>query len=291
MNSVYTEVSNFKPVFLDNTVILTVDVEDYFMSPESIPFETWPQYTSTIYQGMERCLNLFSHYGAKGTFFFVGWLAERYPQLVKWTMEEGHEIGSHSYNHMFVQQMDEKEFESNISKSLGILRTIVPDDPIVGFRAPAFSLQIHKKWQFDVLHKNGIIYDSSICPHQTYLYGDKYAPRHPYQLYELLEIPPAVIQILNKRFPTGGGGTLRILPEMYIEWARKRYQAEGFPPVIYIHPWELVPEHPKTHLPLKLSLIHWFGIKTTERKVRTILEKNKTMTMKEYYDLLTSINH
>ncbi len=256
------------------------------MSPECIPVETWPDFPPAIHTGMERCLNLFEKYNAKGTFFFVAWLAERYPEIVEWTVEAGHEIGTHTYDHTFLTELGEKEFADKIERSLNILRSLAPSQAIVGHRAPAFSLERRKKWQFDILRENGILYDSSISPHQTYLYGDKYAPRFPYRLHGLVEIPPATIQFPGKRLPVGGGGTLRILPEMYLTRARKRYQYEGFPPVIYIHPWEFVPEHPKTALPLKLSLIHWCGIKSTERKIESILRENNIITMKNYYDHL-----
>ncbi len=286
MESENPEVNRFQPVLQEPTVVLTVDVEDYFMSPECIPVETWPDYQSAIHKGMERCLNLFDRYKAKGTFFFVAWLAERYPELVEWTVQAGHEIGTHSYDHTFVTELDEKEFAAKIEKSLEILRSLVPNQTVVGHRAPAFSLERKKKWQFEILRENGIEYDSSINPHQTYLYGEKHAPRHPYPLHGLIEIPPASIECYGKRLPVGGGGTLRILPEMYLAWARKRYQEEGFPPVIYIHPWEFVPEHPKTVLPWKLRVIHWLGIKSTQIKIEAILRHNKIITMKNYYNQL-----
>jgi len=280
------EGSPFPLLNLGRTVVLTVDVEDYYMSPESIPFESWPSYPPAICEGMERCWNLLEEYGAKATFFFVGWLAERHPELVIRTAEKGHEIATHTYNHDFVSSLDAPHFGASVRRSLEILRSLVSTQQIVGCRAPAFSLERSQPWQFDILRENGIFYDSSINPHQTYLYGDRNAPRHPYEWRGLIEMPPAAVEIAGARFPVGGGGTLRILPNFYLTWARSRYQAEGFPPVIYIHPWEFVPDHPHLDLPWKQQRIHRMGLRSVEKKVRAILENNKVLTMREYCALL-----
>lgn len=274
---------NRKPLpDFSNTVVMTVDVEDYFMSPECIPFEAWPSFTPMIHQGMERVLKLLEEYQAKATFFFLGWLAGKYPELVHWTLQGGHEIATHTYNHNFVNTLTREQFDESLGRSLEILCDLAKDQPVDGHRAPGFSLDRTKSWQFEVLKKHGITYDSSINPHATYLYGDRSAPRFPFMLHGLLEIPIPVIEIAGVRMPVGGGGTLRILPDWYLRRARKRFQREGYPPVIYLHPWEFVPEHPKMVLPAKLNFIHWCGIKTVERKVRAILEGNRVISMREY---------
>lgn len=268
------------------SVVMTVDVEDYFMSPESIRFEDWPSFPSRIQLGMERCLRLFDDYGVKATFFFVGWLAERFPEIVLWTLERGHEIATHTYNHTYVHVLNELAFEESVKRSLEILRHLCPGVDVIGHRAPAFSLDRKKEWQFDVLKRNGILYDSSITPHRTYLYGEGDAPRHPYLLHGLTEIPPAVIEVMGKRMPVGGGGTLRILPSPYLKWARRKYLKEGYPPVIYLHPWELVPDHPRISLPWKQQIIHWWGIGTVEKKLRELFENYKVITMGEYFEFI-----
>ena len=268
-------------------VVLTVDVEDYFMSPECVTFESWNTYEPAIHKGMERVLALLDEYQAKATFFFVGWLAERYPELVQWTVEKGHEIASHTYNHTFVSKLNAEQFNQSLSKSLEILRQLAPGQPVNGHRAPAFSLDSSKPWQFEILRNNGIVYDSSINPRSTYLYGDNTASRYPSTIHGMVEIPPAVVEMGGVRMPVGGGGTLRILPNWYLQWARSKYQAGGFPPVIHIHPWEFVPDQPKMKLPALLHLIHWMGIKSTIPKMRKILEANNVLTMNQYYSKLT----
>lgn len=268
------------------TVAFSVDVEDYFMSPECIGFEEWEKYPSAIHEGMKNCLALLKHYNAKATFFYVGWLAERYPEIVKWAHDEGHEIATHTYTHKYIHTMEEPEFAESLQKSLDALKSAVPNAHITGHRAPAFSLDRTKSWQFSVLNQYGIKYDSSITPHSTYLYGDHNAPLYPYYWQNILEIPPSVIEVVRKRMPVGGGGTLRILPDGYLRWARKRFAREGYPVVIYMHPWEFVPNHPPLRLPLKLRLIHYTGLRSVERKLHRLFQDYPSITMREYANFL-----
>lgn len=271
--------SNVNP--FPQTVCFTVDVEDYYMSPECIPFSAWESFPSCIHTGMERCLHLLDETGAKATFFYVGWLAERYPEIVRWAFERGHEIATHTYNHTFVTTLNEQEYEDSLVRSLDILRSIVPEADVIGHRAPAFSLERSKPWQADVLRRHGIRYDSSINPHSTYLYGEAGAPRFPYRWRGVLEMPPATLSLWGRTMPVGGGGTLRLYPSWYLRWARRRYLAEGHPPVIYMHPWEFVPEHPALDLPAKLRFVHWVGIRSVERKVRALLNEYRSVPMHE----------
>lgn len=277
------------PTFEEPTVAFSIDVEDYFMSPECIPFEDWEQYSSAIHEGMQNCLSLLKEYNAKATFFYVGWLAERYPEIVRWAVDAGHEIGTHTYTHKYIHEMDEPEFDASIQKSIEAIQSAAPNASITGHRAPAFSLDRTKPWQFEVLQKYGIAYDSSITPHSTYLYGDHAAPRFPYHLHNMLEIPPSVIEMFGKRFPVGGGGTLRILPDWYLRWARQRFSLGGYPLVIYMHPWEFVPNHPPLRLPFKQQRIHYTGLRSVDRKLRGLFANYQSITMREYADHLLHV--
>ncbi len=268
------------------TAAFSIDVEDYFMSPESIPFDDWERYPSAIHEGMKNCLALLDQYNVKATFFFVGWLAERYPEIVRWTYEDGHEIGTHTYTHKYINRMDQPEFAKSLQKSIEVLKAAVPTAEIIGHRAPAFSLDSRHAWQFETLKQHGIKYDSSINPHSTYLYGEPGAPRFPYRLHDLLEIPPSTIEMFGKRFPVGGGGTLRILPDWYLLWARRRFAREGYPLVIYMHPWEFVPNHPPLSLPFKQHLIHYTGLRSVPRKLRGLFQDYQSITMRHYYDMV-----
>lgn len=271
------------PAELDGCVAFSIDVEDYFMSPESIPFEAWPSFHSRIEEGMKNCLSLLRECDAKATFFFVGWLAERYPQLVEWTLNDGHEIGTHTYTHHFVNTLSHDQFAESLGKSLEILRAQAGSDAVIGHRAPAFSLSRDKPWQFECLKRNGIVYDSSINPHGTYLYGDSNAPRHPYQLHGLVELPPSTIRCMGRVWPIGGGGTLRILPHVYQAWARERYRREGWVPVVYMHPWEFLDDHPPLRLPLKQRIIHFYGLNSVRPKLRSLLGRYRGVPMRTYY--------
>ena len=133
--------AHFAPLRLpEPTVVMSVDVEDYFMSPETILFSEWERFPSAIHTGMERCLNLFDEFGARATFFFVGWLAERYPEIVHRAYEQGTK-STHTYNHDYVFNLTEDQFNQSLKSSLDILRAICPQAEIIGHRAPAFSLQ------------------------------------------------------------------------------------------------------------------------------------------------------
>ncbi|MBI1389185.1 MAG: DUF3473 domain-containing protein [bacterium] len=279
------------PPQLAGAAVFTVDVEDYFMSPETIPFDTWETFPLRAEIGMERILNLLDEYQVKATFYFVGWLAERRPRIVQWAAERGHEIGTHTYTHHFVNTLSEDQFDRSLSRSLSLLRELAPGHAVEGHRAPAFSLNRGAAWQFQALKRHGITYDSSINPHGTYLYGDAGAPRRPYWLHGLVEIPPAAIHAMGRVWPVGGGGTLRILPGPYLRWARKRYRAEGYPPVIYMHPWEFDPGHPALDLPFKPRLIHWWGIRSVEDKVRRLLGESRFIRMAEYAEALRHVEN
>jgi len=261
-------------------IILTVDVEDYFMSPEGIPVERWGEYPSRIREGMAATLELFAEYRARATFFFLGWVADRFPDLVAETARQGHEIGTHLYDHRFVHNQTPSEFESTLEHSLSALQA-VGITGVTSHRAPGFSLSRNSQWQFEILSRLGIRNDSSINPHATYLYGEHGAPRFPYRIGEVLEWPPATIEVVGRIFPVGGGGTLRILPAWYCRWARQRYLSGGWPPVIYLHPWELDPSPPRIQLPFRQALIHNFGLSGIRNKVRDLLREHKTLTLAE----------
>ncbi|MFH1741735.1 MAG: polysaccharide deacetylase family protein [bacterium] len=267
------------------SIVLSVDVEDYFMSPETVPVERWGEYPSRIRDAMTATLDLLAQHQARATFFFLGWIAERYPELVAETSQQGHEIGTHLFDHRFVHEQSPDEFASGLERSLAALYN-AGSPAVVSHRAPGFSLSRDRTWQFDVLADAGIRYDSSINPHATYLYGEKGAPRFPYRIGRILEWPPAAVQLAGRTLPVGGGGTLRILPGWYCRWARHRYLAEGWPPMVYIHPWEMDPSPPHIQLPLRQRRIHYFGLRGMKRKMMRLLQEHRTLTLAEAASLL-----
>ena len=261
-------------------IVLSVDVEDYFMSPESISYEDWPKYPFRLRESMLATLDLFDKLQARATFFFLGWVAERFPDIVHETLPRGHEIGTHLYTHRFVHRLSPNEFRAELRRGLKALRKVGVSS-VVSHRAPGFSLSLDKLWQFRTLADEGIRYDSSINPHSTYLYGEKGAPRFPYSVEDILEWPPATIRAGGKVLPVGGGGTLRILPGWYCRWARRRYLAEGWPPMIYLHPWELDLQPPKLQLPVRQRVIHHWGLHGMRRKVARMLVGSRALSLAE----------
>lgn len=259
-------------------VVLTVDVEDYFMSPETIRPEQWPSYSPRIRESMAVTLDLLDQYGARATFFFLGWVADRFGDLVLETANRGHEIGTHLYDHRFAYDQSPDEFRRGLERSLEVLHR-VGAPTVVSHRAPGFSLSRDSDSQFRFLADAGIKYDSSINPHKTYLYGDESAPRFPYRIGRILEWPPATIRIAGRVLPVGGGGTLRMLPSWYSGWARRRYLTEGWPPLIYFHPWELDPSPPWIQLPVRQRLIHNLGLRGVGRKIARLLRDHRTLTL------------
>jgi polysaccharide deacetylase family protein (PEP-CTERM system associated) len=267
-------------------ILWSVDVEDYYMSPESIPESEWDtgRFEDRIAIGVLRLLQLFREYHAQATWFFLGWIARRHPELVHQVADEGHEIATHTMDHRGMDTLDEKQRNQTVLESRDILQSIT-GRKVLGLRAPMWSLRRKNVPFFEFLTSQGFLYDSSINPVATYLYGEKGAPRHAYRLVDnpaLWEIPPASIHLPGKVFSTGGGFFLRALPLTYMQWAIRRYNSEGAPAVIYVHPWEMDPDHPVPPMPFKQRLIHTFGLHSTQRKMKSLLAQSESMTMEEY---------
>ena len=260
--------------------ILSVDVEDYFMSPETIHVSEWDRYSCRIEIGSDRLLSIMKEFDVRATWFFLGWVADRYPDLVRRVAESGHELAVHGYDHRFVTDLSRSEFEASLERSRTALGAAVPGAGVIGHRAPAFSLRRDVDWHWQVLGDQGFEYDSSLMPFATYLYGDKSLPLEPYRVDSLIELPPAAIRVFGRSLPVGGGGVLRALPNAYLAWARARYRSSHhLPPVIHIHPWELDPEHPVPDLPSRQRLIHSIGLRTVERKIKRILSEGPCETV------------
>ena len=273
-------------------ILWTVDVEDYYMSPESIPVSSWNKdiFEERIKIGCKKLLELFSQYQIRATWFFLGWIAEKNRELVREVHAQGHEIATHSYDHRPVNQLSIREFEESLERSIQILESII-QEKVVGIRAPMWSFKRSDEEIFMLLKDKGFLYDSSLNPMVTYLYGEKKLPRFPYRLQKdssLWEIPPSAIRLGWKTLTVGGGAFLRIFPLVYMRWAIRKYNREGYPAVVYIHPWELDPDHPKLNLPFKENLIHNWGLRSTERKLCSLLADSYSQRMRDYITGLSS---
>jgi polysaccharide deacetylase family protein (PEP-CTERM system associated) len=267
-------------------ILWTVDVEDYYMSPESIPVSTWDEgrFEDRIEIGCRKLLEIFADSGVKATWFFLGWVAEKHPELVRAALQAGHEIATHTYDHRPVHSLSLQEFTDSLDRSCAILKSIAGRE-IRGLRAPEWSIRSGRREVFEARCQRGFLYDSSLNPVATYLFGERGLPRFPYLKRErppLWEIPPAAIRIAGKDWPVGGGFFLRALPLTYLCWAIRRYNNEGYPAVVYLHPWELDPDHPIPEMSFKERRIHLMGLRSTERKVRALASGCQSQSMEEF---------
>ena len=233
------------------TNYLTIDVEDYFhvsVFENVIKFEDWGNYENRLVANTKRLLQILSSDGEiKGTFFVLGWVAEKYPEIVKEISANGHEIACHSYRHRLVYNLSPDEFRKDTLKAKIILEDIC-GRKVVGYRAPSYSITNKSIWALEILAELGFEYDSSIFPVFHDRYGISGAPRFKYKLPEnnLVEYPIATSTILGLSVPISGGGYFRLFPYWFTRMAlRKINIKEKQPFVFYIHPWEIDPEQPR----------------------------------------------
>jgi polysaccharide deacetylase family protein (PEP-CTERM system associated) len=257
----------------------SVDVEDWYQVSDFetvAPVPTWGRFESRIMRNTQRLLDLLAEYGVKGTFFILSWNAERQPQLVQQIASMGHEIASHGYCHRLIYEQTPEAFRNDVSRSKAALEDIV-GQPVLGYRAPSFSLTQASWWAVDVLLDCGFRYDSSIFPVRDQLYGIPSARRFPFVIQDegertLVEFPMTTVHAFDRNWPLGGGGYLRILPYHYMRWGMRRVHAEGHPAIVYIHPWELDPEQPRLQIRGKRGFsTHYINLHRTEAKLRCLL--------------------
>ena len=261
-------------------IILTVDVEDYFQVEAFTPYierKSWHNFHSRVVENTNRLLDIFGSYGAYGTFFVLGWVAEKCPSLVKSIHDAGHEVASHGFDHKMVTSMHPEEFRSDIRKTKDILENLT-GSPVFGYRAPTFSILDETKWAYDVLLSEGYRYSSSVYPiwHDRYGWPDfGVFPRVMASNgnVRVWEIPLSVANLGFVKIPFGGGGYLRTYPlsitlAFFRGILRKNQNA-----IVYLHPWELDEEHPSVKAPLLARIRHFQGIRGMERKIRMILDR------------------
>lgn len=273
---------------LDGT--FTCDVEDYFQVSafaSEIPTDEWDNYECRVVANTQRVLAAAADTGTRGTFFILGWVAERFPELVREIQSAGHEIGCHSHWHQLVYELGPEKFRSDLIKSRDILQDIT-STPVVLYRSPSFSITQKSMWALQILVEEGFRIDSSIYPVHHDRYGIPDACLTPSTIETeagpINEFPGMVCQVGTTNIPVGGGGYLRLLPWQVTRRALHRVRRQRRPLNVYIHPWEFDPEQPRIKAGWKSRFRHYQNLKTTDRKVRALLSEFRLGTMTEVLD-------
>lgn len=269
---------------------LTVDVEDYFqvsaLAPH-VPRSSWDSIPCRVERNVDRLLELFDASDARATFFTLGWVAERYPLLVRRIVEQGHELASHGYGHLRASEQTREELRSDLHRAKQVLEDI-SGTAVRGYRAPSFSVGIQNLWAFDVIGEAGHSYSSSVYPVKHDHYGMPDSPRFPYRVSGgLLEIPITTVRLLGRNFPAGGGGYFRFLPYSASRWTIEKFnQTEKAAAVFYMHPWEIDPNQPRVHGPgLKTKFRHYVNLSRTEARLKMLLSDFHWDRMDRVFDI------
>lgn len=272
------------------TNAFTIDVEDYFQVSAFSPYinrNDWDFHECRIESNLNKILNILEVSGTKATFFTLGWIAERYPQLVKRIVQEGHELASHGYGHQRAFELSEPEFLSDIQVSKKILEDI-SGVQVKGYRAPSFSISKNNLWAFDCLLDSGYKYSSSVYPIKHDHYGMPESPRFAYSVRNgLIEIPVTTLRLFGRNFPSSGGGYFRLLPYFVSKlMIDKVLSTDRQPAIFYFHPWEIDANQPViSGIDIKTNFRHYVNIKSMQGKVSRLLSDYKWDRMDKVFSI------
>lgn len=266
---------------------LSVDVEDWFQvlnMAHVVDRDSWQRRELRCGDATRRLLDLFAKRSARATFFFLGWIAERLPDLVREVQAAGHEIGSHGYDHRCLHDLGREGFRADLARTADILHGIVGARPRV-FRACTWSITRRTPWAVDELLAAGYAVDSSIQPVRHPDYGVPGAPTRPYRLQgergELVELPPLTWEVLGRTVPVGGGGYLRLFPLALLRAGLRQKARAGVPGCIYLHPWEVDPGQPRQSLGLLRGFRHYVNLGRTYDKLDALLRDGSWVGLSE----------
>lgn len=256
--------------------VMSVDVEDYFQVQafaHCISRDSWDSRPSRVEANTARILDLFVAHGVQGTFFTLGWVAERFPALVRRIVANGHELASHGWDHTRADAQEPEAFRADVRRTKAVLEDI-GGVAVAGYRAATFSIGRRNMWAFRVLAEEGYRYSSSINPIAHDLYGMPEAPRVPFRPDDsgLWEIPMSTVRLFGRNLPCSGGGYFRLLPTLLYRIGLGRINAEGQPGIFYFHPWEVDPGQPRIpDCGWKSRLRHYTNLGRMERDLATLL--------------------
>ncbi|MFY8017457.1 MAG: XrtA system polysaccharide deacetylase [Inhella sp.] len=255
---------------------MTIDVEDYFQVSAFAPYiarRDWERLPCRAPANVERILGMLDSAGVKATFFTLGWIAERHPQLVRDIVAAGHELASHGYGHERASDMSPTAFSDDVRRAKALLEDL-GGVAVTGYRAPSFSIGVDNLWAFDVLAEAGYRYSSSVYPIQHDHYGMPDSPRWAHAVRAgLLEVPVTTCRIRERNWPSSGGGYFRLLPYGVSRWLIERVNREDRQSaVFYFHPWEIDPAQPRVPgIDLKSRFRHYVNLGRTEARIRRLL--------------------
>lgn len=265
---------------------LTIDLEDYFhteVASQGVSFSDWEHQPSRIEPSTHRLLDLLDRNHTQATFFVLGWVARRYPRLVREIHRRGHEIGCHSLDHQLVHRMSPNQFYESTAKAKELIESAI-QQPIFGYRAPCFSITPGCEWAFDALAKLGFSYDSSVHPVKHPTYGNPTAPRSAYPVAhgQLIEFPIATWRVAGRNLPVGGGAYLRLLPFRYIQRGLSAWEKDmQSPAMLYLHPWEIDPYQPHIPLSFQSTIRQTWGTAMMEDKLQRLLNQFRFASVRD----------
>ncbi len=258
------------------TNALTIDVEDYFQVSAFAPYiarADWDQRECRVERNVDRILALLDEQDTEATFFTLGWIAERYPQMVRRIASQGHEVASHGYGHERASDLSRSAFLADVERAKGVLEDLTGTE-VAGYRAPSFSIGPGNLWALDSLARAGYRYSSSIYPIRHDHYGMPDAPRFAHQAADgLIEIPITTLRMFNRNLPSSGGGYFRLLPYALSRWMLRQVNAtDKESAVFYFHPWEIDPGQPRiAGIDRRTRFRHYVNIHRMERRLQSLL--------------------
>ncbi len=270
--------------------IISVDVEDYFQVEafaDRISRDSWDTWPSRVVTNTYKVLDLFDRYEVRGTFFFLGWVAIRFPSLVREVAARGHELACHSFWHRPIYSLSPAQFREDTRMARDAIQQ--PSGArLLGYRAPTWSITSKSLWALDVLAEEGFVYDSSIYPINHDLCGIPKARRFPYvhrcsNGRSLCEFPPTTVRLAGVNFPGAGGGYLRVFPFAYTRWIFRHIpRKHGQPLVVYFHPWELDPDQPRIRHKLRSHFRHYTNLRRMESRIEHLLRNHRFQPFQEF---------
>jgi len=268
--------------------VMSIDVEDYFQVAslaESISVSEWDTIAPRVVDNTYRLLDLFDRYEIKATHFVLGWVAERFPELVKEIDSRGHEVASHGYSHQLIYNQSPELFKNETIKSKSILEDITGKE-VLGYRAASYSITNKSLWALDILVETGFKYDSSIFPVKHDRYGISNSPRDPYILttpseHKIIEFPLSTYKILDYSLPVSGGGYFRLYPYWLSRYFFKQINKKNKPFAFYLHPWEVDPDQPRVDASWLSKFRHYNNLDVCLNRLESLLNDFDFMTMDE----------